>query len=133
MNKRVPCAGFTLVEALLSVAFLGLVGVSIGAVYSSGNRSTDFKRDRMHLDMKLRGRMEVLIHEDFNTISGNSDFVSISGTTFQLVWDVVPVDLDGDSLPEPTAKQLTVFVSGLSDYSLTTIRVDNEDKVGKIP
>ena len=130
MTKR--SNGFTLVEALLSVAILGLLAATMGTVYSSANQSLAVQTDHMLLDSKLRSRMEFLMGTDFDALSDDSENVTINGTNYQIVWTVVLIDLDGDSTPEATAKQVTVSVTGMSGNSLTTIRVDNEDKVGKI-
>ena len=124
--------GFTLVEALLAAFFLGLLASAVSAAYFSGFQSLDEQADRMLLDSKLRSRMEVLISTDFGTLSDDSEVVNINGKNYTITWTVALVDLNGDSTPEPTAKQVTVSVSGLPDRSLTTILVDNEGKVGKI-
>ena len=124
--------GFTLVEALLAAFFLGLLASAVSAAYFSGFQSLDEQADRILLDSKLRSRMEVLISTDFGTLSDDSEVVDINGKDYTITWTVVLVDLNGDSMPEPTAKQVTVSVSGLPDRSLTTILVDNEGKVGKI-
>lgn len=124
--------GFTLVEALLAVALLGLLAATMGTVYSSANQSLAVQTDRMLLDSKLRSRMEYLAGTSFGALGDGSENVTINGTGYQIVWTAVPIDLDGDSTPEATAKQVTVSVSNMSGNSLTTIRVDNQDKVGKI-
>ena len=117
----------------LSVFFLGLMATSVLAVYSSGFQSIDHQANHMLLDSKLRSRMEVLSGTSFSGLSSSSEMVTISGQNYTINWTVVSVDLNDDSIPEPTAKQVVVSVSGLTNYSLTTILVDNEDKVGKIP
>lgn len=125
--------GFTLVEALLAVAILGLLAATMGTVYSSANQALAVQTDHMLLDSKLRSQMEFLIGTPFGElISGFDDDVDINENSYTIVWTVVLIDLDGDSTPETTAKQVTVSVTGMSGNSLTTIRVDNEDKVGKI-
>ncbi len=130
ISKR--SGGFTLVEALLSVALLGLLAATMGTVYSSANLSLAVQTDHMLLDSKLRSRMEYLMGTSFDTLDDSMENVTINGNNYQIVWTVVPIDLDGDSNPEATAKQVTVSVTGMSGNSLTTIRVDNLDMVGKI-
>jgi prepilin-type N-terminal cleavage/methylation domain-containing protein len=130
MTKRSD--GFTLVEALLAVAILGLLAATMGTVYSSANQALAVQTDHMLLDSKLRSRMEFLMGTDFGALSDSSENVDINGTSYQIASTVVLIDLDGDSNPEATAKQVTVSVTGMSGNSLTTIRVDNEEQTGKI-
>ena len=132
INRIKTSEGFTLVEALLSAFFLGLIATSVMAVYSSGFQSLDDQANRMLLDSKLRSRMEVLIGTSFSALSGSSEVVTINGQNYTINWTVMSVDLNDDSIPEPTAKLVVVSVSGLTNYSLTTILVDNEGKIGKI-
>ena len=132
INRIKTSEGFTLVEALLSAFFLGLIATSVMAVYSSGFQSLDDQANRMLLDSKLRSRMEVLIGTSFSALSSSSEVVTINGQNYTINWTVMSVDLNDDSIPEPTAKLVVVSVSGLTNYSLTTILVDNEGKIGKI-
>jgi len=124
--------GFTLVEALLSVALLGLMATGIATLYASGLQSLSTQDDRMLLDSALRSRMEVLVGTKFDALSDSSEVVTVNGQNYTIAWTVVNVDLDGDSTPEPNAKQVTVSITELPDRSLTTILVDNEGRVGKI-
>ena len=126
------CSGFSLVEALLSVALLALLASAISTPYISGLNSLNVQADRMLLDSHLRSRMEVLVGTDFGSLSSGSEVVTANGQSFTINWNVVPIDLDGDSSPEPTAKKVTVSVAGESGRTLTTILVDNEGRVGKI-
>ena len=137
MNSRqvrslTPHNGFTLVEALLSVALLALVAGTVAAPYIAGLQSLESQNDLMLLDSALRSRMEVLVSTDFSSLGAGSEVVTVNGQSFTINWNVVPVDLDGDSNPEPTAKQVTVSVADMTGRSLTTIMVDNEGSVGKI-
>ena len=124
--------GFTLVEALFSVVLLGVIATAIAVPYISGFQSLNVQADRMLLDCRLRSRMEVLVGTDFGSLTDGSEVVTVSGENYTISWTVVNVDLDGDSTPEPNAKQVTVSISQLPDRSLTTILVDNEGGVGKI-
>jgi len=126
-----PC-GFTLLEAMLSVALLALVAVGIAAPYVSGFQSLNLQADRMLLDSRLRSRMEVLVGTPFASLSSGSEVVAVNGQNFTISWTVVSIDLNGDSNPEPTAVQVTVAVAGLPDRFLTTILIDTEGKIGKI-
>lgn len=132
VNPLRTTKGFTLVEALLSVALLGLMVTGIATLYASGLQSLDGQDDRMLLDSELRSRMEVLVSTDFGALSDDSEVVTVNGQNYTIAWTVVNVDLDGDLTPEPNAKQVTVSITKLPDRSLTTILVDNEGRVGKI-
>ena len=133
MKRRIKtCSGFTLVEALLSVALLGLMVTGIATLYVSGLQSLDGQDDRMLLDSALRSRMEVLVGTDFGALSDDSEVVTVNGQNYTIAWTVVNVDLDGDATPEPNAWQITVTTAELPNRSLTTIVVDHEGRVGKI-
>ena len=132
VNPLRTTKGFTLVEVLLSVALLGLMVPAIGALYVSGLQSLDRQDDRMLLDSELRSRMEVLVSTDFDALAGGSEMITVNGQNFTVTWNVAPMDLDGDTNPEPTAKQVTVSITELPDRSLTTILVDHEGRLGKI-
>lgn len=124
--------GFTLVEVMLAVVFLGLLGSAASTVYFSGQQSLDYQADRILLDGRLRSRMEVLISTDFGSLSSGTEDVTINGNIYTIDWSVVAVDMDADGITEPSAKSITVSVSGIPDRSLTTIIVDHENQVGKI-
>ena len=132
VNPLRTTKGFTLVEALLSVALLGLMVTGISTLYVSGFQSLDGQDDRMLLDSELRSRMEVLVSTDFGALSDGSEVVTVNGQNYTIAWTVVNVDLDGDATPEPNAWQITVTTAELPNRSLTTIVVDHEGRVGKI-
>jgi Tfp pilus assembly protein PilV len=131
-NPIKNCAGFTLVEALLSVVILGLMVTGISAMYLSGFQSLNTQDDRMLLDSRLRSRMEVLVGTDFAALSAGSEVVAVNGQNYTIDWNVVSIDLDGDATPESNAKQVTVSAVGVPGRSLTTIIVDHEGRVSKI-
>jgi hypothetical protein len=120
------------VEALFSIVLLGVMATAIAVPYISGFQSLDVQADRMLLDCRLRSRMEVLVGTDFASLTDGSEVVAVNGGNYTISWAVANVDLDGDSTPEPNAKQVTVSITELPDRSLTTILVDNEGRVGKI-
>jgi prepilin-type N-terminal cleavage/methylation domain-containing protein len=126
-------SGFTLIEASLAVVILGLMATSIGAMYVSGLDSLDAGHDRMLLDSHVRSRIEFLMGQPFDQVAGGSEVVTVNGENYTINWSAPLIDLDGDSLPEADAKQLTVSVAGEPGCSLTVILVDNEGRVGKIP
>lgn len=132
MNRTNTCSGFTLVEVMLSVIFLGLLATAVASVYSSGFQTLDYQVDRILLDGKLRSRMEVLVGTDFGSLNGGSESVTINGKDYTINWTVDSVDLNDDGTPEVSAREVTVSVAGISDRSLTTILVDHEKRVGKI-
>jgi prepilin-type N-terminal cleavage/methylation domain-containing protein len=132
LNLLRTTKGFTLVEVLLSVALLGLMVTGIATLYVSGLQSLNAQDDRMLLDSRLRSRMEVLVSTDFDALAGGSEMITVNGQNFTVTWNVTPIDLDGDTNPEPTAKQVTVSITELPNRSLTTILVDHEGMVGKI-
>ena len=132
VNPFKNCIGFTLVEVLLSVALLGLMVPAIGALYVSGLQSLDRQDDRMLIDSQLRSRMEILVSTDFDALAGGSEIITVNGQNFTVTWNVAPMDLDGDTNPEPTAKQVTVSITERPNRSLTTILVDHEGRLGKV-
>jgi prepilin-type N-terminal cleavage/methylation domain-containing protein len=124
--------GFTLVEAMVSVALLGLVAVGVATPYVAGLRALDVQAESMMLDSRLRSRMEALVGTDFGVLSSGSEAVTVNGQNFTINWTVVPMDLDGDTNPDPSAVRVTVSVTQRPNHSLTTLRVNNEGRVGKI-
>jgi prepilin-type N-terminal cleavage/methylation domain-containing protein len=132
LNPLKSANGFTLIEAMLSVALLGLVAVGISAPYISGFQALDVQADRMLLDSSLRNRMETLVSTEFSSLGNGSEVVTVRGQTYNITWTAVNVDLDGDLSPEPNAWQITTSINELSDRSLTVIVVDHEGSVNKI-
>jgi prepilin-type N-terminal cleavage/methylation domain-containing protein len=126
-------SGFTLIEAMLSVALLALVAVGISAPYISGFQALDVQADRMPLDSSLRSRMDILAGTNFGSLNSGSESVTVNGENYTIAWTVGNIDLDGDATPESTAKQVTVSITELPQRSLTAILVDNDDRIGKIP
>ena len=124
--------GFTLLEALLSVALLGLLGYSVSGLYFTGMRSLDEQAERMMLDSRLRGRMEVLIGTSFDQIADGSESINVNGKDYTITWTAVFADINDDSTPDSDAKLVTVSISGLPDRELSSIIVDNQGRIGKI-
>lgn len=114
MNRTNTCSGFTLVEVLLAVVLLALLATAFSTVYSSGFQTLDVQIDRMLLDSRLRSRMEYLMGTPFDTFGDSMESmenVTVNGNNYQITWTVVPIDLDGDSNDEVTARQVTVSLS----------------------
>ena len=126
-------SAFTLVEVLLSVVFLGLLASATSSVFFTGFQSMDAQIERILLDSKLRSRMEVLLGTSFSALSSSFEVVAVNGNNYTIDWTVATIDLDGDAIAEPTAKKVTVSVSGMADRSLVTLVVDHENIIGKIP
>lgn len=128
-SRRSRSKGFTLVEALISTVVLALAAVTMVALYSSGLQALEAQGERAVLDGYLRSRMEQLISTKFGQLVNGSETVTVDGANDTIQWTVVNVDLNGDSIPESDAKQITVT---LGERSLTTIVVDSSGKVGKL-
>jgi len=124
--------GFTLVEALFSVAILGLMASCVTLMYSAGLQSLDAQSDRALLESRLRGRMEELVGRQFDLVTSGATNVTVRGTNYTINWSAALFDIDGDATPDSTAKLVTLSVAELTDLSLTTILVNNEAKVGKL-
>jgi len=132
MNRIRNHNGFTLTEVLFSVVLLGIVSSTITLPYISGVQSLEVQADLMLLDSHRRSRMELLVSTDFDSLSSGSEVVTVNGQNYTINWSVLPLDLDGDTNPEPTAVQISVSVAGMAGRTLTTIVVDSQDSLGKI-
>ena len=133
LKRRIkPGSGFTLVEVLLSVMLLGLLASAAMYMYSSAYTVIDKDSISMPLDGFLRSRMELLVGKAFAELSDGSENVTVRGQNYTINWSVAPVDLDGDTIPEPTAKQVNLSLAGSANHSLTIILIDHEGLVGKI-
>jgi type II secretory pathway pseudopilin PulG len=124
--------GFTLLEAVLSVALLALIAAGISAPYISGLQALNVQAEHMLLDAIIRSRMELLVGQPFDQISNGTEVVTINGENHTINWTVSPMDLNGDSSPESTAKQVSVSVAALPDRTLTTVVVDHRGRLGKL-
>ena len=125
-------SGFTLLEAMLSVALLGLMAIAISTPFFSGFQALDVQADRMLLDSHLRSRMEVLVSTNFDSLGNGSEVVTVRGQNYTITWTITNEDLDGDTAPESTAKKIDVSITELPGRSLKMIVVDNERKIGKV-
>ena len=119
-------------EALFSVALLGLMASGVTTMYISGLQSLDAQSDRALLESRLRGRMEEIVGRQFDLVTSGTTNVIVRGTNYTINWSVALFDIDGDTAPDSTAKLVTLSVAELTDLSLTTIIVNNEGNVGKI-
>lgn len=128
-SKLERSAGFSLVEALLSVVLLALMSGILSALFVSGLQNLDARQVRLSLDSRLRSQMERLLSENFAELNSGSDVIAVDGANYTINWSVELADLDGDGVPEPSAKQITV---SLNETSLTTLYVDHEGALGKL-
>lgn len=131
MKKTPEAKGFTLVEILLTIVTLALLTTAVSAVYVTGFQSTDQQNHGMVLDSALRGQMELLLSKDFATILPDSRSIAVEGTSYTFSCTVSQADLDGDSVPEPTAKRVTMQIDETPERSLSVIVVDHEGKLNK--
>lgn len=120
---------FTLIEALLSIVLLALTAGVVSGLYISAAQTSTFTDDHVLLEKHLASRMEELVSRKFDQLSDGSEAITVGGQNYTLSWTATPIDLDGDSVAEPTAKQITVT---LDQLALTAIVVDTEGRVGKI-
>lgn len=132
MRKRRPssaCAGFTLVEALVSIVVLAFIATVVSSLFVTGLQTSDALRDRAVLDSFMKSRMEKLISTNFDQLASGTETVSAGGQNYTIDWTVTDADLDGDTFPEAGAKEVTVTVD---DLALSTIIVDTLGQLGKI-
>jgi hypothetical protein len=116
----------------MAVVLLGFIAYGISTLYYSGNRSIDEQANRMLLDSRLRGKVEELVSKNFDQINSGSETMTVNGKDYTITWTANLVDLDDDTNPEPTAKELTVSVAGIPGRSITIIIADHQGLLGKI-
>ena len=121
--------GFTLIEALCAVVLLGLIAPLLVHVYSSTLKTMEESAEETHVNSLLRSRMEQLLSLSFDQLANGTEAVMIDSESFPTTWTVVNVDLDGDLVPDPSAKRITVTVQG---HSLVALVVDTGNMVGQI-
>lgn len=132
IKKTPETKGFTLVEILLTIITLALLTTAVSAVYVAGFQSSEDQNHGMLLDSSLRGQMELLLSKDFATILPDSRSVTVNGAPYTISWTVTQADLDGDSVPEATAKLVTMQIDEIPERTLSVIVVDHEGKVNKL-
>jgi hypothetical protein len=121
--------GFTLIEALMSAVILGMMSAVISALFISGIQTMEADLETVPLDSALRSKMEYLISLSFDQLNDGSETVTIDGTDYTMVWTSTLMDMNGDTIPEPTIATVKVFIG---TRSLTTIIVDNEGEIGRL-
>ena len=126
---RLRQGGFTLIEAIVSIAIVGLIAVAVSGILGSGFRSLETRQDHVMIDSILRSRMERLLAQHFELLADGTDSLQIHGVTRVVAWNVLPVDIDGDSLADSTARRVRVSLGG---KSLETIIAYHEWRVRNI-
>jgi len=86
-------------------------------------------RERAEIDALLRSRMEQILATEFADLHDGSETVTQNGLSHTITWTILPIDLDGDSVDDPTAREVRVETDS---SRLATIVVDHEGKLGKI-
>lgn len=130
-NARNSRAGFSLIEALLSVVILGGMAAAVSALYISGLQTVHEQGDAMVLDSHMRSRMEQILATPFASLVDGNEIVSVGDDSYTLAWTITLTDLDGDSIDEPDAKSAVLTVSETGD-TLEAIIVDPQDFLGKL-
>jgi prepilin-type N-terminal cleavage/methylation domain-containing protein len=127
--RRHSRRGFTLVEATLSIALLGLLAVATTHIYSAGFRSLESTKDITQTDSLIRSRMERLLADNFDQLGGGSEDVMTNGKQITVDWLVLPFDLDGDLSPDPDVSLIRVSSNG---RSIECLVVDDNGRIKKI-
>lgn len=130
-NSSSPRAGFTLIEAVLSIVILAVMAAAVSAIYMSGLDTVSAQGDAMLLDSHMRSRMEQLLATPFATLVDGNEVVVAGDNTYTLDWTVAPTDLDGDTIDEPDAVAVVLTVIETGD-TLEAIVADPQDLLGKI-
>jgi len=124
-------AGFTLVEAVLSVTLLAMMSTVIAGIYMSGLQMVHAKGERVQIDSALRSEMEYWLAQPFADLSDGSSVRTIDGIDYTINRLIVAVDLDGDTVAEPDAAIIELRITELG-LTLESLVIDNADRVGKI-
>lgn len=122
-------AGFTLLEALISIVVVAYAAVVLSGLFMVGLQMLGAQDERVALDAQLRSRMEILASTHFDQLVSGTDTVTLRGLDHTLTWTVANVDLDGDTNVELAAKTVILTMDG---RSLSTIMVDHWGRVGKL-
>ena len=121
-RRRRGASGIALVEVLLSIVILGLTAGVISQAFNSGYQAMDARIDRARQDSIMKSKMEYLLAMTFADLSDGSQIVTVDAKSYTVSWTFTPIDLNGDSVPEASAKLLTVSVG---DRSILTIVCDH--------
>ena len=128
-SRREGERGTTIVEVLISVVILAIAVVTISDAYYSGLQALDARVTEEQLDAHLRSRVERLLAERFAVLASGTENVIAGGESHTLSWTVTPVDLDGDTVAEPSAKHISVQAR---DRTFDVVVVDHGGWVAKL-
>jgi hypothetical protein len=118
-----------LIEAMVSIVVVGLIAVAVSGILGSGIRGLDLRREHFEVDSVLRSRMERLLAQKFEHLADGTDSLLVNGELRVVAWNILPIDIDGDSLGEPTARRIRVSIG---DKTLETIVAFHEFRIRKI-
>ena len=126
---------FTLVEALISTVLLAFAAVAVTNLYTAGLHSITSQVESAPLDGLIRGRMERLLSESFDSpqLASGSEEVVYGGSTYRIAWTVGAASF----APISQAKRIDIELAPASDVSnvlreLTTIVAKPEGPIGRI-
>lgn len=121
--------GFTLVEAVLSTALIGLVAAALFGVYASGLQAMEETIHRAQAESAARSRMEKLLAYKFDRLGGGEETIVIGDDSYVVRWWSGVTDLNGDHWPDYDARMVYVQCE---DVFLTTLLFDGIDHRIKI-
>ena len=132
--SNLPQSAFTLIEAMLAIAVLGITVAGIAVLYTSGKNASHAQIETLRIQGALRSRAELMMSQPFDSIADSSNTVVIAlgggeSRKYGEITTVTLIDLDGDNIPEPDAKQITISLEG---RSTSMIIVDDRELVGKL-
>lgn len=117
-----------MIEALLAIASLSLLALATTVVYGTGLNSLHARSDELRLQSALRSEMEEAVSMTVGDLADQTRLLDIGGYVYTCQWSIATVDLDGDSVPETNAVQITISAA---DRSLDLLRVDHNGRLGK--
>jgi type II secretory pathway pseudopilin PulG len=120
--------GFTLIEALLSIATLAMAAAGIATLYASGHRAIENQTESALFCSALRGEMERTIATPFDELADAEAPITIDGQTYTSAVTTAFVDVNGDGSIESNAVHVTVAIA---DKALTLLRIDSGQYVRK--
>lgn len=124
-----PCAGFSLVEAVLALVLLMLITVLAGGFYANGAVAARQQADELVITTLMRDQMERLMATRPAQLTNGNRVVQVNGRNETLGWQIAGIDLDGNGTLEAGVYRITVT---LAQRALVTLTVDHQGGVGKL-